>query len=265
VNPGAEEVPYNGTDDDCNAETPDDDLDGDGLVRAEDCNDEVANNDADNDGVTCETDCNDNDATINPDIVENSMVNCGDGVDNDCRGGDVACMENAVDTDMDGVPDDQDCEPNNPDVPGLVEIPGNMLDDDCDPNTPDDVCPNDIFDTEGMNDTPLAASAVLDATDFGIFYQGLTLCPQDDDWYKIELQAGDGIEVDLFFAHENGDVDVRLFRQDGDELIFIDAGVSITDNETVYLRRVEQAGTYYVFVYQSLFARDAVTYGMTVN
>ncbi|MBW2738339.1 MAG: PASTA domain-containing protein, partial [Deltaproteobacteria bacterium] len=34
VNPGATEVPYNGKDDDCNAQTPDDDLDGDGYPIA---------------------------------------------------------------------------------------------------------------------------------------------------------------------------------------------------------------------------------------
>lgn len=31
--------PYNGEDEDCDAATPDDDLDGDGYVRADDCDD----------------------------------------------------------------------------------------------------------------------------------------------------------------------------------------------------------------------------------
>ena len=123
VNPGAEEIPYNGTDDDCDATTLDDDLDQDGLLRADDCNDNVANNDADGDGVTCETDCNDDDATINPNVIENGSTLCDDGIDHDCRGGDVMCDPEAPDADMDGIPDDQDCAPNNPDVPGLREIP----------------------------------------------------------------------------------------------------------------------------------------------
>ena len=39
VNPDADEVPYNGLDDDCDAATLDDDLDQDGFLNADDCND----------------------------------------------------------------------------------------------------------------------------------------------------------------------------------------------------------------------------------
>ena len=39
VNPGRQEIPYNGKDDDCNADTKDDDLDGDGFDLADDCDD----------------------------------------------------------------------------------------------------------------------------------------------------------------------------------------------------------------------------------
>ena len=40
INPGAEEQPYNGLDDDCEPLTPDDDLDGDGYPLASDCDDQ---------------------------------------------------------------------------------------------------------------------------------------------------------------------------------------------------------------------------------
>ena len=150
-------------------------------------------------------------------------------------------------------------------MPGLREIPGNGIDDDCDPTTSDDVCPDDLFDTVAMNGTAATASAVNAADSFAIGYRGLTICPADEDWYKIDLAAGDGVEVDLFFAHDDGDVDVVLYRQEGDDLVFIDAGVTFTDNETVYLRRVDIAGTYLIRVFQSIFARDAVSYGMSVN
>lgn len=39
INPEADEVPYNGIDDDCNSATLDDDLDQDGYVNADDCDD----------------------------------------------------------------------------------------------------------------------------------------------------------------------------------------------------------------------------------
>ena len=60
VNPGQQEVPYDGVDNDCDAATPDDDLDGDGF------------------GI--DQDCDDDNASVNPDQVEVP----GDGLDNDC-------------------------------------------------------------------------------------------------------------------------------------------------------------------------------------
>ena len=42
INPGAEEVPYDGIDNDCDPSTPDDDLDGDGFLSSTDCDDEDA-------------------------------------------------------------------------------------------------------------------------------------------------------------------------------------------------------------------------------
>ena len=67
VNPIAEEIVYNGVDDDCNPETLDDDLDGDGFLIADDCDD--------------------TDPTIYPGATEI----CGDGIDQDCDGIDPSC------------------------------------------------------------------------------------------------------------------------------------------------------------------------------
>lgn len=61
INPGNEEIPYNGKDDDCNPETLDDDLDGDGF--------------------TIEFDCDDN----NPDIFPDSVEICDNGIDENCN------------------------------------------------------------------------------------------------------------------------------------------------------------------------------------
>src|SRR5262252_1268320 len=114
VHPGQPEIPYNGKDDDCDPNTPDDDLDHDGYIHT--------------------TDCNDMDPTIHPGAHEI----CGDGIDQDCNGSDLPCS--MADMDGDGYsPAMGDCDDNDPTVhPGATEIPYNGKDDDCNPATPDD-------------------------------------------------------------------------------------------------------------------------------
>ena len=62
ISPGSTEVPYDGINNDCDGNTPDDDLDGDGFDRV--------------------VDCNDVDSNIHPDANDNTC----DGFDNNCDG-----------------------------------------------------------------------------------------------------------------------------------------------------------------------------------
>ncbi len=106
VSPEAEEIPYDGADNDCDDQTLDDDLDGDGVRLAFDCDDHdglrwpgaadtVGDNldqdcdgrdgvDGDGDTVASEasggTDCDDADPSVFPGATEI----CGDAVVNDC-------------------------------------------------------------------------------------------------------------------------------------------------------------------------------------
>ena len=68
---------------------------------------------------------------------------CADGLDNDgdgeidCEDSDCLsaweCDPAHIDSDQDGFPDVEDCEPNDPAInPGMTEVPNNNLDDDCD-------------------------------------------------------------------------------------------------------------------------------------
>jgi subtilisin-like proprotein convertase family protein len=245
VNPDADETPYNGIDDDCDAATPDDDLDGDGFNIDVDCDDALAN--------------------VNPEIVEDASTNCSDGIDNNCRGGDVECQMEVVDTDGDGIPDDQDCAPGDENIPGPIEIANNGVDDDCNEATLD-ACDEDEFDLASPNGSSNMASIVQDGDRTGIQYGGLRLCQNDTDWYRIDVQQGDGLEVDLFFDHQTADIDVTLYRATADgRLQFVDQSVTITDNETVWTRRADSNGTYLIQVLRIGRANSGVSYGMTVN
>lgn len=107
IYPGAEEIPDDGIDQDCNGsdlEINDLDLDGDGVT-------------------TAEGDCDDNDDSIYPGAEEIPY----DGIDQDCVDGDL------TDVDGDGFsPDDGDCDDMNFDInPDAEEIPYDGIDQDC--------------------------------------------------------------------------------------------------------------------------------------
>lgn len=115
VYPGAAEIPYSGRDEDCEAGTADDDLDGDGYAVVEDCDDL--------------------DAGVNPDGTE-VVYN---GVDEDCDGW-------TADDDLDGDgwgageggEGERDCDDADAGrSPGTAEVYYDGVDQDCDPLTAD--------------------------------------------------------------------------------------------------------------------------------
>ncbi|MFT6333774.1 MAG: hypothetical protein ACI86M_001045 [Saprospiraceae bacterium] len=147
INPGLTEEPYNGIDDDCNAETLDDDLDQDGFLNDvdcddndsninpdqteepyngidDDCNAETLDDDLDQDGFLNDVDCDDNDSNINPDQTEEPY----NGIDDDCN---AETLDD--DLDQDGFLNDVDCDDNDSNInPDAEEIPNNGIDEDCD-------------------------------------------------------------------------------------------------------------------------------------
>lgn len=127
VFPGAEDLPDDGIDQDCDGDDATEDADADGHRAL------WAGGD----------DCNDARAGMSPSAEEI----CGDGVDQDCDGADLPCPD--VDMDGDGfAPVDGDCDDADSDVhPDAVELPYNGRDDDCDPATADDDLDGDGFST----------------------------------------------------------------------------------------------------------------------
>lgn len=114
VYPGAEDIPNNGIDEDC---------DGEDTI-------DLTLLDQDNDGYTpLSGDCDDSDPLINPsatDIPNN-------GIDENCDGVDIIDVS-LLDQDLDGfTPALGDCDDSNASInPGATDIPGNGIDEDCD-------------------------------------------------------------------------------------------------------------------------------------
>ena len=98
-------------------------------------------------------------------------------------------------------------------------------------------CLDDDFDVLEDNGLWTTASAVRDGNTRGAQFGGLILCPHDDDWYTVEVQEGDGLEVKIQFAHSDGNLDLRLYRPTDEGLLeALDTSRTETDGETVYLR-----------------------------
>ncbi|MFT5681836.1 MAG: hypothetical protein ACI8RZ_002754 [Myxococcota bacterium] len=115
TNPGMDEIPYDGRDNDCAGDGDLNDVDGDGYIG------ESAGGD----------DCNDGNPDAHPDATEE----CYDAVDDDCDG--VAQGYETNDCDEDGYvdrgDDADDCDPEDPDInPGAEEIWYDGIDSDCD-------------------------------------------------------------------------------------------------------------------------------------
>jgi len=79
-------------------------------------------------------------------------------------------------------------------------------------------------------------------------YQGNTLCRTDEDWYSIALNKYETLNIDLYFSHADGDIDLRVV--DSAKQVKM-ASVSKDDNETISWP-VSETGTYYIRVYGDL-------------
>jgi len=98
-------------------------------------------------------------------------------------------------------------------------------------------CPPDAFEP---NDSDGVAAAVVAGT-----HVGLTACDTEDDWYAIDLAAGDELTVELLFANAEGDIDLELVDPLGFNL---GAATSSDDDELLGPVVATNAGEHLVHV-----------------
>ena len=99
-------------------------------------------------------------------------------------------------------------------------------------------------------------------------YNNLSLkddnCNYVEDWYKVILSPSTEFKASLTFTHNDGDIDIKLFKQ-SDTTSYIASSTTSTDNELITYSVTEQ-GTYYIRVYiLSSSNTRAPNYSMTLS
>ena len=194
INPNAEEIWYDGTDQNCDG-LSDYDQDMDGVRAINDCDDTDPSimeraNDADCDGTLTVDDCNDDDP--NSTILSEDADCDGFTIDDDCDDNDSSSTVIATDADCDGVITNEDCDDNDPHstlVSEDADCDGVITNDDCDDNdtslgsTQYDADCDGAITNEDCDDTDTSLGSNLVDTD----------CDGTIDVFEI---CGDGIDND---------------------------------------------------------------------
>ena len=87
----------------------------------------------------------------------------------------------------------------------------------------------------------------------------LRICPNDEDWFFVELEAGATAELVVVFDHAAGDLDVEVTGPDG----FATASASADDDEAILLSPVPATGRYLVRVLGWQGAQNEYLVGLT--
>lgn len=116
------------------------------------------------------------------------------------------------------------------------------------------------------NDEPTTATAInFPALNQTEDHPSLVICRNDDDWYKIDVLAGDKLTVRIFFTHvSGGDLELKIYDDEASALsgISVDSSTSSSDNEEVEHTAVVDS-TYYVQVYG--YSNGENTYSMQIE
>lgn len=91
---------------------------------------------------------------------------------------------------------------------------------DDDDSVPTGVCPADTYEENDDQNSSVQLGSGL--------YTSLTSCTDDEDWYGIQVPAGEQLVVALTFLDDEGDIDVTVTDAGG---AFLASGSSTTDDE----------------------------------
>ena len=123
-------------------------------------------------------------------------------------------------------------------------------------------CQDDSFEP---NDSRASASTLTEA---GQPYSGLQICEGEEesnsDWYGMDLQGDDTVELDVLFSHDAGDLLLNVYRPNGSLYLQSNSSSSTNNRESVFLDRI--GGGRWTFEVRSVGnARNSYSIGIDVG
>ena len=114
----------------------------------------------------------------------------------------------------------------------------------------DGFCVEDVYDDNASNDVAARASNIsVTSRPFDFESPALQICPGSDDWFRVELQAGDFLTVQTSFLHRFGDLRLELYEGlPGEGSMPVAVSDSDDDGELVSLV-VERNGEFFLRVW----------------
>lgn len=137
-------------------------------------------------------------------------------------------------------------------LPDLGTAPGNTYT--LQVGMPGGLCPDDQLEDNDTEGTPSAVG-------LPVYLDGLRACPGDDDYFSFSLVEGP-VQIDAFFTHDEGDINLRLIDPDG----IVTTSFSETDNEKL-VTTVTESGIYILGIsnVEDLGSADGNSYALQIS
>jgi hypothetical protein len=120
---------------------------------------------------------------------------------------------------------------------------------------------DDQYDNDGLNnripregEDPLVALEPDTPTE-------LHVCPDNSDYWPIDVELGDLLTATMDLVHEDGDLQMQLYRPSGTVRV---ASVGTSDRETINYE-AEQTGIYFIRIYGEGDAMGAYTFEFSIT
>ena len=105
-------------------------------------------------------------------------------------------------------------------------------------------------------------NSLADANEFAAgSVGGLRICPDDEDWYQVQLDAGASVQVEIIFEHADGDLDMGLYDVDSSSL----GSSTSTNNREEISHTASSAGAFYIKVYGYSNAQNVYSLSVSVE